>query len=382
MARSAVQPITGAPNFLDPRELVSSPQDFMAMWSSEKRPALPLRGALEVRSDFTFVNELIASAGEWLRGEGLDDASSQDIVAQLLTNPTFAMSGDSEGVTVVWHALVLRRAEDGFPPFELLVRLRTTIKKRHVPDGGAITVPAAVIAKEIHFEFVDLEGDAEIGVVMARYIGMVRELGPSRSARTLPFNVLVLGNPRELGVSDTPAGWQQELKFLAQAFDAETTFERGPSVAGVPRHLMALIRFDPFAGTIPRKRNADGTEAESEIEHIAIEARSTTFNEAFQQICAALNAFEPEEAVNEFTPRALHPGEKVYHRKVGNAVGYDRFNAGSTEKCMHKTDYVRYYNSDKAVKGFKRRYTNFESSWMHHCKQNGCGMYAVFCPAD
>ncbi|WP_295817950.1 hypothetical protein [uncultured Microbacterium sp.] len=340
-----------------------------------------MRVVLEARSDYAFVGELVETATAWLRDQGLDEDPGADIVAQVLSAPSFAMSADLNGTTTVWHAVVLRRVEDGVPPYELLVRVRATVKKRHFPEGASTAVPAAITAKDLHLDLIDLADDAEVGVLMDHYISMVRELGPMRSARTLPYNILVLGNPHELGCADTPADWQQQLTFLADAFDANITFERGPSVAGVPKNLMCLVRFDPFAGELPRKKKADGSDDQDEIEHTAIEARFTTFKEAFQRICAALNAFEPPQTSDEFTPRDLKPGEKIYHRKIGNAVGYDRFNAGSTESCQHTTEYVRYYNSDKAVKGFKRRYTNFEPSWMHHCKQGGCGMYAVFCPS-
>lgn len=382
MSRSAAQPVSGAPTFLDLRELVSSPQDFVDAWRGEKRPTLALRALMEVKSDYSFADDLIREAGDWFDGQGLARALGYDVIGQLLCAPTFARSAEVRGTSVAWHAVVLSRTEDGALPYELLVKVRATVQKRHFPKGESVAVPAAVIGYQLHLEFVDLQDEADLGAVMQHYIGMVADLGPLRSARTLPFNVLILGNPHELGCADTPANWQEQLTFLAQAFDADITFERGPTVTGVPKNLMCLIRFDPFAGKLPKKLEGDGTEGEEEIEHTPIEARFTSFADAFHQICVVLNAFEPPPAADEYAPRELKPGEKVYHRKVGNAVGYDRFNAGSSESCQHTSAYVRYYNSDKAVKGFRRRYTNFEASWMHHCKQSACGMYAVFCPGD
>jgi len=91
---------------------------------------------------------------------------------------------------------------------------------------------------------------------------------------------------------------------------------------------------------------------------------------------------EASQEVSPFTKRDLEPGEKVFHRKVGNNRKFDNFDAGSPKPCSHGVDSFERFHGDKSLKGMARRYGNFQKEWLRHCgKYPDCNVYAVFSPA-
>lgn len=376
MARHNAQPTRGARSFLDLRELREAREDFLVDWAAEKRPRGLLKPALEIKSDYEFVARLDASMAGWFAAEGIEGALSSRVLPEVLADPGFSGSRNDGGLTRVCHAVIVQRNEEAGLPFELLVRVDVWVKARHASAGTKQLVPAEVEREELHCTIFDMEDDAQIGDVMRTYIDMVAEFGPLTSVRTLTRLIVFLGDPLALGSLNAPKKWREELKELCRAFDADVGFHRGPKFADtVSDKVTHVVRFEPYSGEEPRTSHGE------EIEQIKIDARSTTYADMFHQIALALANIEDEAEASAFEPRALEPGEQVFHRKRGRSGKFDLFDKGSDTACSHRGDFVRFYNSDKAVKGFRRRYTNFEDSWMHHCpKYPGCGMYAVFCP--
>ncbi|MDP9983609.1 hypothetical protein J2W14_003030 [Pseudarthrobacter oxydans] len=376
MARFNAQPLRGARSFLDLRELRAVPQDFGAEWAAEKRPRGLLKPALDIRSNYEFVARLEANMAAWLTGEGIDGALSAAVLPEVLRDPGFSASRNDDGLTHIRHAVVMHRNDGAGPPFEILVRADVWVKARHVPAGANQVIPAEVVREELLCTIVDMEDDAEIGDLMRAYLDMVAEFGPLKSARTLTRLIVFLGDPRALGSQNAPENWRNELKELCRAFDADVQFHRGPKFTDTASDKVThVVRFEPYSGEEPR------TTRGGEIEHTKIDARSIDYSDIFDQIALALVNIEDEAESSAFEPRALEPGEQVFHRKRGRSGKFDLFDEGADTACSHRVGFVRFHNSDKAIKGFRRRYTNFEDSWMRHCsKYPDCGMYAVFCP--
>jgi hypothetical protein len=368
--------LRGARSFLDLRELRAAPQDFPAEWAAEKQPRGLLRQALEIRSDYKFVARLGANLRGWLAAEGIDCTLSAAVLPEVLRDPGFSASRNDDGLTHIRHAVVVLRNDAAGLPVEILVRADVWVKARHVPTGESQTIPAAVVREELSCTIVDMEDHAQLGDLMCAYLEMAGEMGPPTSVRTLTRSIVFLGDPRALGSLNAPESWRNELTELCRAFDADVQFHRGPKFTGtVSDKVTHVFRFEPYSGEEPRTSRGE------EIQHTKIDARITTYSAIFHQIALQLANIEDETESSAFEPRALEPGEQVFHRKLGGSSKFDRFDEGAGTACSHGAAFVRFHHSDKAIKGFRRRYTNFEDSWMRHCsKYPDCGMYAVFCP--
>lgn len=375
MARAHVEPIVGANRFLQLQEIVDSPGELIDSWKRDRRSQQPLRSALELRSDFGFVNELIQALEPILVEEGLAASLATGLIELALTRPSFANSLHTEGVLRTVQAAIAERRDDAALPYEVLVCLDLKIQPATNGADGQ-RHPPTVTSWDLVFEVMDAGETESIGLLMQKYVSWAHELRYFRAERTLHYSLLVLGDLAMLEVKDVPEDWRARVNLLAQAFDASATFELGPNLpSGVPKNLMFVVQFDPWTGAAPKNDRL-----EDDLKLVKLEARHMGYREVFQSIVSELRSFQPKKESSVFEPRDLRPGEKIYHRKVGNSPGFDQFNEGSTEPCQHQSGYVRYHNSDKAVKGFLRRYTNFEPEWMHHCKKGSCGMYAVFSP--
>lgn len=376
MAASSAHPVVGALTFLTLHELPSSPQSVLDAWVAERRPTTLLRDALEVRSSYAFVEEMVEKAAGALDSEGLDRSDARAAVAEVLSAPSLALSAGSKDHVEVVQAVVIRRDEAGGRPVEMLVSLRTTVRKRHHPTGG-VAVSAAVAEFTLSCHILDMEETADIGDLMVHYIDLVRGLGANRSKRSFPHTVLVLGDLLDLATKDAPKHWKEDIRLLTEAFDGWVVFDKGTNIPnGIPRKLMRLFTLDPYSGKLPQ--GEDGKVPES----VSVDARTQTYGQVFQQLATELSNFKAEDDSGPRAPRDLKPGESRYHRKVGDSRGgYDNFDDGSeTPICSHNKTYKRYFNSDQATKGFARRYKNFDPSWMYHCSEGKCNVYVVFAP--
>lgn len=374
MGSSSARPVVGALTFLALHDLPSSAQGVLDAWVAERRPTTLLREALEVRSDYAFVDGLVQEAAGALGAEGLDPAAAKAVIAEVLSAPSLAVSARSKDHTKVIQAVIIRRDESAGRPVEVLVSVRADVRRRHHSAGG-VAVCATVSDFAVSCRILDMEGDSEIGSLMTHYVEVVRGVGPNRAKRTFPHTVLILGDLLDLATVEAPENWKDDVRLLVEAFDARVIFDKGTNIPkGLPRKLMRLFTLDPYAGKLPK--DEDGNEPEV----VPVDARMQTYSQVFQQLAVSLSTFSAMPDDGPRTPRDLMPGETRYHRKVGDSRGgFDNFDDGSdTPICSHDAGYKRYHNSDQATKGFARRYLNFDSSWIYHCTGRNCNVYAVF----
>lgn len=346
-------------------------------WVGERRPTLEMRLALQARSDFSFVEDVIAELTALMVEDGIDGTVARAAGAEVLTNPSLAAASNHDGHTRAVHSVLIIRDEQHDRPFEMLITLQVQIRLRHVPDGSTVVTPAAVVSHEVSYELVDLDGEAQLGQILRNYVRVMREVGPQRARRNHAHTVVVLGDLADFGTADLPENWQEDIRYLADAFDAKVIFGKGATLPpGVPSRLMKLFVLDPYAGKLPESAD-DGVV----LPVVKVDGRNSNFGQVFDQFAVALKHHSPDMKSDAYTPRALVPGEQVFHRKVGNSGGgYDNFNEGSATPCSHEKSFKRYHKAVQAIKGMERRYTNFEASWLYHCSHGGCGVYAVFVP--
>lgn len=378
MAGYTAQPLLGARRFLTPHGLPASPQEVLGAWVNERRPSIALRVELHAKSDFSFIEEIVTELSIVMKDLGLPSAVARSAVAEVVSNPSLAVSAAQSGVTRIAQSVIIQRDDSVGLPYELLVILRVEVQQRHVPVAGTATVPPSVVRRDVTCELIDLEDDAQPGEVLRRYVGILQSISPQRPRRTYPHTVLVLGDLADLGTKALPAGWREEIEYLADAFEAKVIFEKGPNIpSGVPNRLMGLFVLDPYAGKLPLAE--DG----KELPQVTVDGRNNSFVEVFQKFAVHLSSFKPDAPDTPFAPRSLKPGEQVFHRKVGDSGGgYDNFNEGSATPCSHGKSFKRYQKAVQASKGMLRRYPNFQPSWLYHCEEGGCGMYAVFVPPN
>lgn len=377
MAAFSAQPVLGALRYLTPHELPAAAQDLLDAWVSERRPTLEMRLALQSKSDYSFIEDVVADLTVLMAEDGIDGTVARAAAAEVLSNPSLAAASNYNGHTRAVHSVLMARDEKLDRPFEMLITIQVQIRLKHVPHGGVVVVPSEVVSHDVDYELVDIEGDAQLGQLLRKYVRVMHEVGPQRARRNHAHTVVVLGDLADLGTDDLPESWQEEVGFLADAFDAKVIFSKGATLPpGVPNRLMKLFVLDPYAGKLP-----ETAEGEDSLPIVKVDGRNNDFDEVFHQFAIALKHHAPDKKTDAYTPRALAPGEQVFHRKVGNSGGgYDNFNEGSNVPCSHEKGFKRYHKAIQATKGMERRYTNFEAAWLYHCTEGGCGIYAVFVP--
>jgi len=379
MARPTAQPIRDALGFLEPRDVAAAPADFDAVWADDKPSSSLLRGALDRVSDYSFVTTIRDAIADQLVAEDLPATLAAAVIPELLRRPAFAVDKRDGELLHVRHAVIIGRDETLELPFEIVVRVDAWVKRRHVPQGERVAVPGSVVRVEVDLRMVDMEGDAQLGDVMAQYLGWLAEFpAPVTTARDLPNTVVFLGSPTALGCEGAPEEWRQGLIRLAQAFNCAAVFHHGPDFTGsVGANVRQVFRFEPYRGEKPV-----GPEGE-ELTAVDIDVRAEPYEAVFQRVAVALANHAEADAPARFALRALEPGERVYHRKVGNNRRYDNFDEGSPTPCAHGEESFQRFGRDKARKGMAHRYSNFEVSWLRHCsKFPNCNLYAVFAPGD
>lgn len=377
MAAYTAQPLLGASRLITPKELPAEPQDVLDGWVNERRPTHEMRLALQARSNFTFIEDVVTELGNAIAFDGLPATLALGAVAVALSDPSMAVAVNRSDHTHAAHSVLIRRNEQAGLLFEMLITVRVQIRHRHVPQGGQVVVPPEVVKHSVSYALFDMDDEDELGGLLRHYVQVVKDIGPQRARRNLGHTVVVLGDLGGMATAGLPDDWQEEIEYLAEAFDAKVIFGKGPMVPeGVPNRLMRLFVLDPYSGSVPSSGDED-----SELPLLEIDGRNNGFAEVFSAIAVSLKQHEPDIVGDPFAPRELKPGEHVYHRKVGNSRGgYDNFNEGSRNPCSHQKGFKRYHKAIQATKGFKRRYTNFDESWLYHCSEGGCGVYAVFVP--
>lgn len=376
MSRAGPRPLRGALSLLDLRDLSEAAEDFQVAWAGEKRATTLLRDALDVRSDFGFLDGLSAEVAAEFDALGLPATLASAVLAEVLAAPGFAVQRTDGELVRIRHAVLLSRG--GELPFEVLLRVDAWVKRRHIAEGSKVSVPGAVHRTEVSACVLDLENDAELGSVMRILLGWLEEFpAPAPNAREVSGEVVFLGSPLALGAVDVPDEWRQELTALAHVFGLSVDFQHGPDFGGtVAERVRHVIRFEPYRGKDPV------TATGKELTHTGVVARDMPYEELFRQTASALAGLVDEVEHSPYAVRALAAGERVYHRKQGNSRKFDTFDQGSTKPCSHGHGAFTKWGGDKCRKGMARRYSNFEDAWLHHCsKYPNCNVYAVFAPA-
>lgn len=360
-----------ATELLDPRVLHGVRADFLTEWRDGREGTDPLRLHLEKASEFRFTDTLLQQLQRQLLIEGLNDEIAEELLAGTLAMPSvafFARDGDEVHVR---HAVVFSRTADGGLPFEALVTIDARIRSAHHPGGKGSRTPAAVTCSRASITLLDLEDDADIGDVLLTLAEWHREFPLPNGDRELSRSVIFLGDPMGLGAKDTPREWRRDIEALARVLGFRPIIESGVAFTGkVPEDLDSVFRFDPYHGKAPDLEKHRG------VPSVELDARARGFHDIYREIaiCLRERAFPDDDVLPR--SRALQPGERVYHRKVGSSQRYDHFGE-PCKPCNHGS--FRRFHGPKALKGFARIYSNFKDEWMHHCdRYPTCGVYAVF----
>ncbi|MFY9714173.1 MAG: hypothetical protein WAK00_11925 [Microbacterium sp.] len=220
-----------------------------------------------------------------------------------------------------------------------------------------------------------MENDSDLGRVMQEHVRMLRDFPEARqNPRNASTAVTLLGDLAILGTAGTADTWRSDLELLAQSFDVKASFRRAPTFTGTVADSTDHIRFEPFEGIDPRRHD------DTTLPFAAVQARTLTYDQVFHEVALIFADLEEEGDPDPFAQRELTSGERVFHRKVGNGRKFDRFDKGSPSPCVHGT-FIVWTKAPKALKGFHRRYSNFQDSWLRHCSRKmNCGMYAAFAP--
>ena len=375
MAKKRNYEILGARSFLD--AVVVSPPDpgYLETWAQQRRPSDLLRSSLQSRSDFRFLQGVRDRLAASLKSEGIErDAAVDAILSSVLSAPSHASIRARDTGTVVRHASLVERAEDVGIPVDLLVVLDFLVKKDVGADHDSGTALPEVTDVTVHVELLELDEDSGFLSVIQWYMDALNSLDrPSSPRRHLSHAVVVAGDPQAAHCSNTPANWREILEELIAGFEAEPLLHFGKSFNGtIPKNTSHVFRLEPYRGP---EVHQDGT---SSTRILDVNASQIDFDDLLIKIADALLQELPSNGRPDGS-RTLGPGERVFHRKVGASRHCDRLNEGSESPCQHgAAGFVR-FDGPKALKGMRRRYSNFEDSWLMHCgRYPNCGMYGVF----
>jgi hypothetical protein len=362
-----------AHDLLEVRDLGEIDNTFAADYI-ETESRVPLRFALERRSDIAFIDELERSASEQLNG--LADGSAalgSAVAAAVLSVPSIRMlSRRSDGTAHVLQAVLVQPPASSGVSMALRVVLRAEVDP--AGRGGGARVPPAVIRSSIEVELLELDNEHDLAMLVDVLLGWGEEhpvpADPRAHARD---TVVFLGNPQALCSDPVPADWRQRLTRTAEAFGMNASIVGdGSKFSGdVPASTVQVVSFDPYGGHAPR--------VPGDVTTISVPARDRAWRDLEAAVCGVLSRIEPAEEETAPPKVELAPGQKVYHRKVGASRKFDKFDAGSAEPCRHGEGAYIPWHGDKCIKGFQRRYVDFTPSMLRHCgRYPNCNVYAVF----
>jgi len=332
----------------------------------------PLRGNLQVRSDFGFVDEVVAS----LQSQAtLSPDTASFLVREVILDPGACLMRKGPGRTEVLHSVIFERgSEDGSElEFDLRVTLRATIRAKR-RDPGAPMEPPEIETFVIEAEEVDLEDDRDAQLLLlGRWLMEYRTEGAS--SREPPQRPLAfLGKPTNMGAHDVPDTWRTALEGAAEMFGyrARVQTDSNGFTGRLDKDTEWVFTFDPALlakvdrGSLPGVKTPELTDW------------GASFNTLLLNILRHLReAAEYEEEPEE--KHELLPGEIFFHRKVGDSKGgHDNFSDRSAEPiCSHESNWRRFHG-DKSRKGMARIYENFSNEMLYHCgKFPNCNVYQV-----
>jgi hypothetical protein len=363
-----------ASDLLEVRDLAPVDSAFADEFQENTDSRTPVRVALQLTSDFSFVDSLVASTVAQLTdlaGAGDWEDLARGMVAIGLEDPAVRMQTSAGSEIRVLQAVVLRGSEEQGLPLELSVCVRVNILPQHFQ--GKSRIPPTVTMASVDVTMRDTSSTSEV-------LQLVNDLIRWRSEFPVPVDrsvrgtttVALLGDPTHLCIGDVPVDWRTRLGEILAAFDRRATIAGdGSRFSGdLPANTVMALVFDPYAGHEPR--------LPPDVDLTPLPTRELTFGDVELAICDAL-CLLAESAEDEVIDAELIAGRTIFHRKIGSSRHFDRFDSGSPDPCKHGIGSFKPWSGDKCVKGFQRRYADFQPSMLQHCgKFPNCGVYAVF----
>lgn len=335
---------------------------------TDSRSTSPLRQLLERGSSTTYLTDL----HQVLVAEGLAGPIATHTLTEVINGPSLSLNVRREGhrCTDVLQAVLLQTTPGEF----LLAVVSATVSSAKPP---AVERSAASVMA--------VDPDADAAEVAALAEGWWSEYGlrsptPPPSSGT-PTRFGWLGDPMTSGgYQAVPAAWTARVKAMAAVLGMASLEARTPAQARAQSlHERLDVAF--------LVRGAGGW---ADL-HERLEAAAVTVltggvpGTRFEDLLTTARGLVVRHALDSTRPttrgpRELHPGESVFHKKVGNSGGsYDHFDDGSPTPCVHGADaFIRFSGADKALKGMQRIYADFDKSMLYHCNRfPNCGMYGA-----
>lgn len=344
--------------YLEPVELgvVGDPKAEIFASSSDS----PVRAAIERRSDLAFVDTL---AGH-IRQEGIDPETTAQLTAAVLCSPTLK---------------VKRAADNGFDILQSVV-------VRGVGEWGDLAVTGTFHAantsggllrtKTVTVDVVEID-DVEEQLSLVRRVEDCLDAYPIPVTPSPPPDIpswALLGDLTQY-VHNAPPRWESRLKTAGNVYGRRPDLTKSPEHyklrhVGQSTDWLLGLRGLPWVDSMALEDTA------SDITLLGTRGQDYASLESEIRLSLLTKARSQPSLTRK---RALAEGEIVYHRKIGNGRKFDRFDAGSSEPCVHGADsFEPFTKAPKASKGMENRYTNFKSSMLVHCRRYpNCNVYGV-----
>lgn len=342
-------------------------------FAANVKSRLPLRAHLEKRSEFDFLDELVDKCAVLLSGLGRCDVEEAEaLAAHLVLDPAICMAiGGNGGPARVLHAICVDL--DG-PAMGLLVAVDATVAPAERASGAKMY--PSVSAIDVTDALIDTTTAAGELELVNHVVEWTRDYPvPSHASRRRQGNVLFLGDLSGRCIGTLPGDWRDRLRDVSSAlgYDSHAVGQGRRFSGSVAADTCVAIEFDPYSGTGPALE--DGVPTEKVAPH------TYSFEEVLERVCHAIVDASDHEGVDEGVGAlpTLGAGARRYHRKVGKSRHFDKFDDGAETPCVHGEASFVPWRGDKCVKGFQRKYEDFEPSMLRHCKKYpNCGVYAVF----
>jgi hypothetical protein len=326
-----------------------------------------LRSLTERRTDFGFLDGLVSA----LSAEGFTAAEAWDALAVAVNNPAVALRRSrAHGGSDLLQATAVERA--GEPRQRSLLVLTAAVTADKPPNVRDAAV------RLLHRDWADREALAAVAEQLEIWRREYRFI-PGLHSEHLEHTWAWLGDPAMCGYQAIPPNWEEEVRFLGAVFGLRTLVARSPGDAkgqNLEQRIHLGVHLNGARGAW--QRLPDEVLARWAVDRLG--QPGSTFAELLGEVRQLL-VEDLLLRLNEtrHAPRALKPGEVVYHRKVSpQPSGYDRFDEGRPDPCGHGADSFRRWNGEKSRKGMARLYTNFAPNMLYHCSHYpNCGVYCV-----
>ncbi|WGU90248.1 hypothetical protein FAM23877_11445 [Propionibacterium freudenreichii] len=349
-----------AVNYLQPVTLAPLDEELAACLVAAKSSS-PICSEVQARSDLSFTDTILST----LTRVELGLPTAQQGAYQLLANPSTALrKARKGGVVTIRQALLVQH-----PTEELCVRISISVE---VEPG----LPPSITLTSCDARLVDMASADDKAALVAELEEWAQEFTEPQVGPAPPqlSRWAILGDPTQAGFNDLPEDWKARLIKLGTVYGRDPILASSLSAAK-QAHVEQQSKLGFILPKVQWIKDLGGD--------VSSFLRVPNGNHSFEQLLNEIRADILRQAGEQTAPlrqRALVTGEVVYHRKVGDSGGgKDTFDEGSPTPCSHgASSFESWTKADKAAKGMRARYSNFEDSMLLHCsKYPNCGMYAV-----